>query len=199
MSQGIGTGLCTAVVLGSCSVASRGAPVPALWLQPWQCLLTQLLSFSLASPAAPEAKHNTVSSAWCFLHPAPSTSSSASSQEQLGDSLWVLLPQPSSREPQHHPPRAEARLGLAQPGCSPGCCYGQPHIPAGAASWDTSWPQAQVPQPLIAKGSAGTGSVLPGGCCSSGAWVRRHRGMQDLHPPLLPANNFVCPFSQSLC
>ena len=89
----------TAMVPGRCSVAPRGGPLPAAWLQPWQRLFLQVLRFSLAPPTAPGAKHNTSLSLRLSAAPAafciqpPKEGSSASSQEQLGD------PHPGSTPP----------------------------------------------------------------------------------------------------
>lgn len=48
---------------------TQGCFCPCSVAQPWQCLLMQLLGFSLASPAAPGAKHNTSPS--CRLSAVP--------------------------------------------------------------------------------------------------------------------------------
>lgn len=137
-----------------------------------------VLSFPLASPAAPEAKHNTASSACCFLHPAQAAL--LLHRSSWRGSLLGFTP-PAQLQGVPTPPG----WGSFGAGCSPGCCCGQPHTPVVAAFWDKSWPQAQIPQPVIAKGSAGTSSASPGGCSSSGAGVRRPTGMQGQHSPLL--------------
>lgn len=101
----MGTGLCTAAVLGSCGVAPRGVSVPAVWPQPWQCLLMQLLSFSLASPAAPGAKHHTspscrlsaVSAAFCIQPPAEAAL--LLHRSSWGTPSGFYSPSPAARSP----------------------------------------------------------------------------------------------------
>lgn len=96
---------CTVAVPGRCGVAPGGAPLPAARLQPWQRLLFQLLGFSLASPAAPGAKHNTSPSLRLSAAPAafcvqpPKEGRSASSQERLEDSHRGSTPPGSAAGP----------------------------------------------------------------------------------------------------
>lgn len=173
---------CTVAVPGHRGMAPRGAPLPAARLQPWQHLLLQLLGFSLASPAAPGAKHNTSPSLWLSVAPAafcvqpPKEGSSAASQERLGDPHPGSTPSSSAAgSPKTTLPRLMHVWGWHS--CSLVCCC-RWHSPIAveAASWDTSWPRVRVSWLAIAKGFAGTSLASPGRCCNSGAGVRQSQG-----------------------
>ena len=141
-----------------------------------------------------EPASSAVSGACCFLHPAPK-------RRQLcfftgaagGPPPRLYSPQLSCRPPRDHPPQADARLGRAQlqPACSPGCCrrWHSP-IAAEAASWDVSWPRVRVSRLAIAKGFAGTSLTSPGGCCNSGAGVRRLQRDAGSAPPTVACCQF---------
>lgn len=98
---------------GELQHGTQGCSPPRSMAEPWQCLLLQLLGFSLASPAAPRAKHNTSPSLWlsavsaAFWVQPPKEGSSASSQEQLRDPHRSSIP---PAQLQAHPKTTLPRL-----------------------------------------------------------------------------------------